>query len=633
MSAPLDDRSRGRPALYRAAVAAIVGLTLWTYLCVARQTGPVITPLVKDYTERLAAGHVTLSLQPHPELLALPNPYDPAANTPFRVMDASLYQGRYYLYFGLTPFVTLLVPWFVATGQHFTNTAAVGIFCAGGFIVYAVLLLQARRHFFPATARIATLLGIALTGWAGGQLSLLRLPDIHDVEISCAYFCFSLVLLGCFRAMAAPAGGARWVAGAAAALGLAVGARPSLVVAVPLLTALVCWSWRHRAPVGPRVFVALLVPLALIGGLLAVFNQVRFGNPLEFGVTYQLTTLDRVHHPTFLLERVPYALHRYLFGGFRVGPYFPFIEGDLPGPIARPASHDQPGQFYGFLLTAPALLLVVFSWFCLRSPATRGLRSLAAFAVAVSLAQLALMLPAGMGAHRYATDLLPPVLFASGLTMQALASQRWGLAVAASAVLYSCVLGFLQSAALFGIFQNSQPNAYARVARWFNAPVFLAERLLGHHPTYPRLRVQFPAGSHGPNEPLLVSGDRARENFIFVNYAGPGLIRIGVEVMGRGGPVSGFLPVDFTQPHDIDLELGLFLPPPGHPLYANAAAAAVAQRRRRALIRLDGQTVLDAPVDFHPPHKMFQWGRSENNAAFGREFSGRMLLRSSIPLR
>ena len=56
-----------------------------------------------DYYDTLAAaflsGQLYLKTVPDPELLALPNPYDPSKNEKFRLHDASLYNGRYYLYF------------------------------------------------------------------------------------------------------------------------------------------------------------------------------------------------------------------------------------------------------------------------------------------------------------------------------------------------------------------------------------------------------------------------------------------------------------------------------------------------------------------------------------------------------
>ena len=58
-------------------------------------------------TKSLAQGHLDIGISPSKELLALANPYDPKGRDPnFYLLDASLYQGKYFLYFGITPVLT-----------------------------------------------------------------------------------------------------------------------------------------------------------------------------------------------------------------------------------------------------------------------------------------------------------------------------------------------------------------------------------------------------------------------------------------------------------------------------------------------------------------------------------------------
>ncbi len=65
-----------------------------------------------DYYSRLASsflhGQLALEQKPDPALLALPNPYDHKARKNVPVLgDASLYKGKYYLYFGPFPGLAL----------------------------------------------------------------------------------------------------------------------------------------------------------------------------------------------------------------------------------------------------------------------------------------------------------------------------------------------------------------------------------------------------------------------------------------------------------------------------------------------------------------------------------------------
>src|ERR1700722_6023730 len=100
---------RTQDRIFLLSVLVVVAGVLSLYGLLAGQS-PVYGDLTRDYTQRLATGHADLSLQPDPRLLALADPYDPKANAGISALDTSLYGGHYYVYFGITPFVTLLVP-------------------------------------------------------------------------------------------------------------------------------------------------------------------------------------------------------------------------------------------------------------------------------------------------------------------------------------------------------------------------------------------------------------------------------------------------------------------------------------------------------------------------------------------
>src|SRR5688572_9015456 len=61
---------------------------------------PVYGSYYGQLTDALLRGQLHLIEAPDPRLLALPDPYDPVANKPFRYHDAALYDGKYYLYWG-----------------------------------------------------------------------------------------------------------------------------------------------------------------------------------------------------------------------------------------------------------------------------------------------------------------------------------------------------------------------------------------------------------------------------------------------------------------------------------------------------------------------------------------------------
>ena len=71
------------------------------YLWTATSSANPVRPLGQDQSDyynllsdALLAGQLDLLVKPSPELLALKNPYDPAANAPYRLHDMSLYNGE-----------------------------------------------------------------------------------------------------------------------------------------------------------------------------------------------------------------------------------------------------------------------------------------------------------------------------------------------------------------------------------------------------------------------------------------------------------------------------------------------------------------------------------------------------------
>ena len=99
-------------------------------------------------TAGFLSGHLHTSNPPHPALLALPNPYDPAANAPYRVHDMTLWKGKYYLYFGMTPAVLFFGPVHLLTGWYPTEPLAVMVFAAFGLAAGGVFLRALRRTYF-----------------------------------------------------------------------------------------------------------------------------------------------------------------------------------------------------------------------------------------------------------------------------------------------------------------------------------------------------------------------------------------------------------------------------------------------------------------------------------------------------
>ena len=123
-------------------------------------------------TRGFLSGHLYMAVKPDPALLS-PDPAVRAAAP--ALLDASLYHGHYYLYFGLTPLLLVFLPWRVVTGAGIPENFAAALLAAAGFLLAVALLARIRRRHFPGTGPVlwATII------IAAGGCTLVRLRGLR----------------------------------------------------------------------------------------------------------------------------------------------------------------------------------------------------------------------------------------------------------------------------------------------------------------------------------------------------------------------------------------------------------------------------------------------------------------------
>ena len=260
------------------------------------------------------AGQLSLKKEVPPGFTRLADPYDPTANSPYRLgpdrlHDLSYYKGRLYLYFGVTPALILFWPFVALTGHYLSHTTG-----RGGILRHR---LSGQRGC--AVARVAPLLcrservgGGGLRagarfgdGRAGDVAALRRLRSGDQLRVYADDAGAGGDLEGVARAGAESAGGWRprvWRTGWRWERG-----RRLLFGAVILLVPVV-QAWRERRRM--RLLIAAIGPIAVVGVGLMLYNALRFGSPFEFGLHYQLAVERQVARQFFRL--------RYVWFNFRV---------------------------------------------------------------------------------------------------------------------------------------------------------------------------------------------------------------------------------------------------------------------------------------------------------------------------
>lgn len=369
----------GHRAAAAVALAAVLAFYGWTSFTNARTFPTQMDFEGRDYfnllTDAFLQGRTSLLVEPSPELLALDDPYDPSRNyLAYRVHDLSLYEGKYYLYWGPTPVLTLFAPARLLLRSELPERAAITMYAFVGLLFSLLLFRWLVRRYLPGTPRWMLWFGGVALATSNVMPFLLRRPTVYEVAIS-AGFCFMVaavyfVLTG---ALAERPSVARLAAGSAC-LGFAVGARLTMAVAgllfVGVLVHLLIRQENRTWSATLRLAASLLGPAALCAGLLLLYNQVRFDSFTEFGVRYQLNDLKP--YPPGGLHYVPGGLYYYLLAPARFDLNFPFLH--LPPPPPYPGTVPSTYNVEpvgGLLAVSPITLLAIGLPFAFRQSGGR----------------------------------------------------------------------------------------------------------------------------------------------------------------------------------------------------------------------------------------------------------------------
>jgi hypothetical protein len=352
------------------AIAAVALVQIWIVSAGRMIDWPASTNYYSLLADAFLHGQTSLRDGPSPQLLALPDPYDPSQNQNFRLHDMSLYRGKYFLYWGPVPAI-LECPLVLLFQRPIGDQYLVFCFVFGIMLISAEILLDLRKRLFPDAAPWTVAMGILVAGLATPMPILLERPAVYEAAIAAGQFFLLSGIYCLIRAFAAGQPRRRFLLLAGICCALAVGSRASLAVATAGLTLSV--GWRLLRPSSLRsqmrsrshlaAFAAIALPVFLGSFLLGCYNYVRFGNWLEFGVRYQLASFDRrpIEHGVISLANIPPAAYAYSFKPFVIVGDVPFIKAvsvatSRPEFIKLPRAYESSEPVAGLLWCVPFLV-------------------------------------------------------------------------------------------------------------------------------------------------------------------------------------------------------------------------------------------------------------------------------------
>jgi hypothetical protein len=445
-----------------------------------------------DLGEAFLHGQLSMLQKPNPQLIALKNPYgyQQRQNVPYQ-FDYSYYQGKYYLYWGPVP--GLVLGGIEGLIHIRPPNALMSIICYIGLsFLLLIVLVQIRNQFFPAVPSLSLIIFIASGLVNLPFLFLLGRAEVYETSIIAGQFFLFLGLSSWM--MYSGTGRSFWLVITGLSWGLALGSRYNLAISILLFIGFTIVS------IGQEVqrnyfwskLSLLLFPLALCVLGLGMYNMARFGNPLETGLTYQLT--QPILH-FYLTAYIPPNLYSYFFSPMTVINTFPFIKASLFSnaylPIWLRSSAVASGKQFdpvmtGLVSSSPVTWLLVLGIplavllgksYLKRRPAFSRRFAFFAIILMAAAAQVLYLLIFFYGAMRYIADfyllfilIVAMLVWRTDEIFQSKPKLRicfWMLVLALA--IWTAGIGY------FGgfdipprVFRNSNPVLYAHLASYWN---------------------------------------------------------------------------------------------------------------------------------------------------------------------
>lgn len=511
--------------------------------------GPAVARASSDvngYYDLLARGFANgklyLPVDPQPELLALPNPWDEHANEPYRLLDAALYGRRYYVYHGATPVVLLFAPWYLLTHHDLPENFAAFLFALGGYLFLSLLFL--RILSFVSRRVSAPLLMLCLLALGIGQSVpfLLHRAKVYEVAIACGFFCLSAGFYFLFQWLASFRGRTLWSALSGLSFGLAIECRPHFGLAAACAFVFLILLSDRRARFLQRFtqkdVMAFALPLLACCLGIAAYNYARFDNPLEFGQRYQLGEHYYQNVRLSMANLVP-GLYYLLLCPPDLVPEFPFFRLAWRQPFDSLVNVLPPRYFLepigGILGLCPAACLAILTPFCRKRFGARpGIFAFVVTMLAFSIGCILFVAAIGLTSQRFEVDFLPFLLFVGCLAgCELLGYLRKATRICATAALvgllfYSiCTNTALALQGPYDQFVQASPETFTNLAKWFSP--FPEYRPVENPALRLQASFQFSLPCKPEREPLISTGEFGSRYLLSDECSGDGRLRLASE--------------------------------------------------------------------------------------------------------
>jgi hypothetical protein len=240
--------------------------------------------------------------------------------------DHSFYKGKIYAYYGMLPVIILFAPYKLLTGNYLPTSMGNFLFGSMATILLILLWKQIAQNYLKKLPYFFFLISGAALYACSFIPIVLRCAVFHTIpQISALAF----VILGVMALLQAKEKlSAKLLVVSSLSFALAVACRPSALF-WGILIPVVLWDKRKELINSSRYLLAIIIPFAIVGSILAWYNYARFDSPFEFGNSYLIVKVDQaMFNKINIIEKIPEFIKASLFMLFNppnLDLTFPFV--------------------------------------------------------------------------------------------------------------------------------------------------------------------------------------------------------------------------------------------------------------------------------------------------------------------
>jgi len=242
----------------------------------------------------------------------------------FLMIDVSLYNGKYYSYFGMIPIIILFAPYKLITGNYLPTSMGAFLFGSIATILLMLLWKQIALNYLKKISYFFFL----ISGTALYTCSLIpTVLSISPFHIIAQFSALAFVILGVIILLQAKEKiSIKLLFVSSLSFAIAVACRPNALfwsILIPVLL------WDKKNDCKYSHLLAIIIPFTIVGSILAWYNYARFDSPFQFGDIYMMAVSNQsMINQISIIGKIHSFIKTFLFALFNppnLDLTFPFI--------------------------------------------------------------------------------------------------------------------------------------------------------------------------------------------------------------------------------------------------------------------------------------------------------------------